>query len=201
VCGWRAVPWVAPAVPRVLHTRAVIALRTAVGGTERMTDDALATYLNDHLAGAMFGSDLAEQLQTRAEQGPLHKLMEWLAPQIEEDRQTLLELMDSLEISKSTLKQATTWLAEKTSRTKFGGLAASENRVGTFMAIETLALGVEGKLSLWIALGEVADHYPQLRDIDLPGLAERARAQRDALERERLAAARQALQPSKTAAN
>jgi hypothetical protein len=161
-----------------------------------MTDGALDTYLNDHLAGAMFGSDLAEQLRTRAEQGPLRELMEWLAPQVEEDRQTLLELMDSLEISKSSLKQATTWLAEKTSRTKFGGLGASEKRVGTFMAIETLALGVEGKLSLWIALGEVADCYPQLRAIDLPGLTERARAQRDALERERLAAARQALQPS-----
>jgi hypothetical protein len=142
-----------------------------------MTDGALDTYLNDHLAGAMFGSDLAEQLRTRAEQGPLRELMEWLAPQVEEDRQTLLELMDSLEISKSSLKQATTWLAEKTSRTKFGGLGASEKRVGTFMAIETLALGVE------------------------PGLTERARVQRDALECERLAAARQALQPSETPAN
>ena len=69
------------------------------------------------------------------------------------------------------------------------------------MAIETLALGVEGKVSLWIALGEIADRYPQLRAINLPGLTERARAQRDALERERLTAARWALQPSERPAN
>jgi hypothetical protein len=161
-----------------------------------MPGTGLDTYLNDHLAGAVFGSDLAEQLQKHAEQGPLRQLMEWLAPQIEEDRQTLLGLIERLDISRSTLKQATTWLAEKTSRPKFGGLTGSANGVGTFMAIETLALGVEGKLSLWIALGEVADCYPQLRALDLPGLAERARAQREALERARLAAARQALQPS-----
>jgi hypothetical protein len=166
-----------------------------------MTDGGLYTYLNDHLAGAMFGTDLAEQLQSHGEPGTLRQLLEWLVPQVEEDRQTLLELMDRLEISKSTLKQATAWLAEKASRPKFGGLTASENRVGTFMAIETLALGVEGKLSLWIALAEVEDCYPQLRAIDLPGLVERARVQREALERERLAAARWALEPSETAAN
>jgi hypothetical protein len=163
-----------------------------------MTDSALNTYLNDHLAGATFGSDLAEQLQSLAEEGTLSQLMQWLAPQVEEDRQTLLDLMDRLDIPKSTLKQATTWLAEKASRPKFGGLTASENGVGTLMAIETMSLGVEGKLSLWIALGEVADRYPQLRTLDLSGLTERARAQRDGLERERLAAARRALQPAAT---
>ena len=158
-----------------------------------MADRAIDTYLNDHLAGAMFGSDLAEQLQARSEGTPLGELMKTLAPQIEEDRQTLINLMEELETPKNPVKQATTWLAEKASRAKFGGLTATETGLGTFMALETLSLGVEGKLCLWIALSEVADEYPRLRCMDLEELVERARSQRSALERERVAASRLAL--------
>ncbi len=155
--------------------------------------DALDSYLNDHLAGAMFGSDLAQQLRERSEGSPLGETLQWLAPQIEEDRQTLIDLMERLGTTRNPVKQATSWLAEKASRAKFGGVSAGETGLGTFMALETLSLGVEGKLSLWTALREIADRYQPLASIDLDGLIERARAQRRALERERSAASREAL--------
>lgn len=158
-----------------------------------MADSAIDTYLNDHLAGAMFGSDLAEQIQARSEGTPLGELMNTLVPQIEEDRQTLIDLMEEMDIAKSPLKQATSWVAEKASRAKFGGLTATETGLGIFMALETLSLGVEGKLCLWIALRELAEEYPPLRSVDLERLIERARTQRGALERERVAAGRLAL--------
>jgi len=159
--------------------------------------DALDTYLNDHLAGAMFGSDLAQQLRKRSEGSPLGETLQSLAPQIEEDRQTLIDVMERLGTTRSPVKQATTWLAEKASRAKFGGVSASGTGLGIFMALETLSLGVEGKLSLWTALKEISDRYPPLDSIELDELIERADAQRRVLERERLAASRQALHDEK----
>ena len=155
--------------------------------------DALDTYLNDHLAGAVFGSDLAQQLRERSEGTPLGETMRSLAPQIEEDRQTLIDLMERSGIRRNPVKQVTTWFAEKASRVKFGGVTASETGLDTFMALEALSLGVEGKLSLWTALKETADLLPPLALTDFDELIERARAQRQALERERLAAGRRAL--------
>lgn len=159
-----------------------------------MPDEAIDTYLNDHLAGAMFGSDLAEQLRSRGEGTAFGELMQAIELEIEEDRQTLIELMERMGISRSAVKQATTWIAEKASRAKFADLTDAESGLGTFMALETLSLGVEGKLSLWIALREVSDQYPELRSADLETLIDRARRQRCDLERERVTAASQALQ-------
>ena len=160
----------------------------------RVADKAMDVYLNDHLAGAMLGSDLAEQLQKENEGTPLGELMATLAPKIEEDRQTLIDLMERMGTSKNPVKQATTWLAEKTSRAKFGGLTSGEPQVGTFMAVEALTLGVEGKASLWRALKTVRPRYPALESVDLDGLLQSAEQQHDALERERIAAAERSLE-------
>ncbi|MBN1528911.1 MAG: hypothetical protein JW895_07615 [Thermoleophilaceae bacterium] len=159
-----------------------------------MADKSLDVYLNDHLAGAMLGSDLAEQLEKENEGTPLGDLMARLSREIEEDRQTLIDLMELLGTSRNPVKQATTWLAEKTSRVKFSGLTSGEAEVGTFMALETLTLGVEGKASLWRALKAVQARYEPLRGMDLDALLERAEAQHDALEDERIAAAGRALE-------
>jgi hypothetical protein len=161
-----------------------------------MADKALDVYLNDHLAGAMLGSDLAEQLRTENEGTSLGEVISRLAPTIETDRQTLIDLMEQLGTARNPVKQATTWLAEKTGRLKFSGVTSGEPEVGTFMAIETLALGVEGKASLWRALKAVRDRYEPLQGIDLDALIESAEAQHEELERERLGAAVRALKGS-----
>jgi len=153
-----------------------------------MADKAMDVYLNDHLAGAMLGSALAERLREENEGTPLGDAMSSLAPAIEEDRQTLIDLMDRMGTSRNPVKQATTWLAEQAARLKFSGLTSGEPKVGTFMALENLTLGVEGKVSLWKALKEVAAQYESLDSMKLDDLIERAEAQHDALERERIAA-------------
>ena len=158
-----------------------------------MADNAIDVYLNDHLAGAMLGSDLAEQIQAQNRGTALGQLMESLAPQIEHDRQTLIELMQRLESSKNPIKQATAWIAEKASRAKFSGMTSGEPELGTFMALETLALGVRGKACMWKTLKQVADQHPPIASMNLDELIDRARTQEDALERERLAAGTRAL--------
>ena len=158
-----------------------------------MADNAIDVYLNDHLAGAMLGSDLAEQIQAQNHGTALGQLMESLAPQIEQDRQTLIELMQRLDSSKNPIKQATAWIAEKASRAKFSGMTSGEPQLGTFMALETLALGVRGKACMWKTLKQVAGQHPAIASMNLDELIDRARTQEDALERERLAAGTRAL--------
>lgn len=158
-----------------------------------MADNAIDVYLNDHLAGAMLGSDLAKQIQARNRGTALDQLMQSLAPEIEQDRRTLIELMQRLDSSKNPIKQATAWIAEKTSRAKFSGMTSGDPELGTFMALETLALGVRGKACMWKTLKQVADQHPPLASVNLDELIDRARAQEDALERERLAAGARAL--------
>lgn len=158
-----------------------------------MADRALDVYLNDHLAGAMLGSELAATIRDRHAGTPLGALMESIAGQIEEDRQTLLDLMGQLDVSRNPVKQATGWIAEKASHLKFSGSLSGEPDHGAFMALESLTLGVEGKACLWRALKEVADAYPPLKPADLDRLIERAEAQHAALEAERVAAAKRTL--------
>jgi hypothetical protein len=158
-----------------------------------MTDRAMDVYLNDHMAGAMLGSELAEQIRDRHEGTPLGDLMRSIAAQIEEDRQTLIDLMEQMNVRRNPFKQASGWLAEKASRVKFSGLTSGELDQSAFMALESLTLGVAGKVCLWRALKEVASQYPPLASTDLDELIERAEAQHATLERERLAAGSRAL--------
>ena len=158
-----------------------------------MADNAIDVYLNDHLAGATLGSDLAEHLRAENQGTALGLLMESLALEIEQDRQTLIELMQHMDSSKNPVKRATAWIAEKASRAKFGGATSGNPELGTFMALETLALGVRGKACMWETLKLVADQHPAIASVNLEELISRASIQERALERERLASGTRAL--------
>src|SRR5437763_13019663 len=158
-----------------------------------MADNAMDVYLNDHLAGATLGSDLAEQIRDRHEGTPLGEVMASIATQVEEDRQTLLDLMERMGTSQNPVKQATGWVAEKASRAKFSGIVSRDRDHGAFMALESLTLGLEGKRSMWTVLKEIASQYPALASTNLDELSNRAGAQHAILENERLAAGARAL--------
>jgi hypothetical protein len=165
-----------------------------------MADKSMDVYLNDHLGGAMLGSDLARHIKENAE-APLADVMLTISLQIDEDRETLIDLMDRMGTSRNPVKQVTAWIAEKASWAKFSGLPAGDRETGMFMALESLSLGVEGKASLWRALSEVRDRYEPLQATDLALLIDRAEAQRRALEEERLSMARTMFgHPAKTGA-
>jgi hypothetical protein len=158
-----------------------------------LAEKAIDVYLNDHLAGATFGSDLASHLQSQNEGTALGKVLDPLASQIEEDRQTLVNLMQAMDTSENPLKGAATWLAEKSGQAKFAGLTSGNPELGTFMALESLLLGVQGKGCLWRSLKLVADQDPRLATFDLDTLIDRAETQRATLEREHAGAALRAL--------
>jgi hypothetical protein len=158
-----------------------------------MAHKAMDVYLNDHLGGATLGANLAGQIADHAEGTPLADVMTRLQAEIEEDRETLVDLMERMDVKRNPVKQATGWLAEAASRVKFSGASSGEADHGIFMALESMALGVQGKLSLWRALREVHAEHPPLAPIDLDGLIARGEEQYATLERERLAAGRRAL--------
>ncbi len=158
-----------------------------------MAEKPIEIYLNDHLGGAMLGSNLAEQIRDETEDARLREVMTGLADEIEKDREVLVDLMEALDVGRNPVKQVTGFLAEKASRIKFSGLSSGEPDQGLFMALESLRLGVAGKKCLWLSLTEVRDQYKPLADLNLEELIERASMQELELERERLQAGRHAL--------
>lgn len=157
-----------------------------------MADKDIDVYLNDHLTGAMLGSKLAGQIQARHRGTQLGEVMSSIAQEIEEDRETLVGLMQRMDAPRNPIKQASGWIAEKASRLKFGHAYRQPNH-GAFMALEALTLGVHGKRSLWSALQRVANEYPTLASAHLDQLLVRAEAQHATLERERLKLAERTL--------
>jgi hypothetical protein len=157
-----------------------------------MGNDALATYVEDHLAGATAGLELLEALSAQHQGDPTGALARRLLPEVEDDRRTLERIARSLDAG-SMLKEAGAWLAEKVSRLKLHRDA--KGVLGTFEALEAMSLGVLGKRALWKALAVAARTDRRLAGIDFEALAASAERQHALLEDERLRAAAIALAP------
>ena len=151
--------------------------------------DHLATYLNDHLAGSTGGLELAQRLAERYPEGQMGAFLERLAREIEDDRDALKEAMEGLDIPENSIKQALAWAGEKVSRLKPNDAFVSPSPLSRLIELEAMALGVEGKLSLWRSLESAGIDA----GLDLPRLIERAAAQRKGLEQYRREAAAEVL--------
>ena len=151
-------------------------------------DELLGVYLNDHLAGATSGAELAEKLRANNQGTPLAAVLSSLASEINEDRATLLGLMERLEIRKSTVKRAAGWGFEKLTRLKLNERLTGSSELTRLLELETLSLGIEGKLLMWRLLRVVAGVDARLAAADFDRLIDRAHKQRETLEPHRLAA-------------
>jgi hypothetical protein len=158
-----------------------------------MTDlKLLSTYLNDHLAGSTVGVELSRRAAKNNEGTELGKFLEGLAAEIGEDRETLHSIMDRLDVKKDRVKVAAGWTGEKAGRLKPNNRLFSYSPLSRLIELEGLALGVEGKRSLWQVLAELTE--PRLAEFDFEQLIERARSQRDELQQRRLAAGLEAFE-------
>jgi hypothetical protein len=150
----------------------------------------LAIYLNDHLAGATSGLELARRARGSNQGTELGHFLEALAKEIEADRESLERIMAELGIGRDRLKIAAAWGAEKVGRVKLNGSLLSYSPLSRVVELDALHLGLTGKLILWQALEDAVG--PHVGGEDLAALRERAERQRAGLEPFRLAAARQA---------
>ena len=153
----------------------------------------LGIYLNDHLAGSTIGLELARRAHGSNKDNGYGEVLERVAREIDEDRETLKGLMESLEIGHDRVKVVGAWVAEKFGRLKPNGRLLGYSPLSRLIELETLTLGIAGKLSLWEALKEVAAEDARLDPEELGRLADRAERQRKEVWRLRQRAAREAL--------
>jgi hypothetical protein len=158
-----------------------------------MASDHVATYLNDHLAGAVAALELLARLEAAHSGTTSARELAELRAEIAADRQALESLMSRLNIDESRSRKAMAWLAERAAHLKLRLDDSTEGALGRLEAFEALALGIEGKRALWRALAAAANDAPGLRGADYERLTQRAEEQRGIVEEMRLAAARTAL--------
>jgi len=156
-----------------------------------MTDN-LGIYLNDHVAGSVLALELLDHLIDLPE-APESGLLTQLRSDIEEDQQTLQQLLRAAGAKESPVRKAAAWLTEKLGRAKLRMEDSGTGGLRVLEALETLALGIQGKLALWRSLATLGEAVPQLEALDLTRLQARALDQFQRVDRLRLNVARQAL--------
>jgi hypothetical protein len=161
-----------------------------------VTDRLLAIYLQDHLGGATGGLELARRAAGANEGSPLGEFLERLAGEIEEDRDVLIEIMESLGVSQDKVKNALGWGAEKLGRLKPNGQFTGYSPLSRVVELEGLTVGVRGKLSLFENLRATSGQEVAGRNLD--GLIGRMNRQLEELTEHRTEAARVAFEDEVT---
>jgi hypothetical protein len=137
----------------------------------------LEIYLNDHLAGATGGVELARRLRASNEHDPAYGApLRRVCEEIEADRTTLEQMIKRLGYSRSTIKPAGAWAMEKLGRLKLNGQLRGYSPLSRLVELEGLLLGITGKIGLWQVLTEL--ELGQHLGIDLEQLTARAAEQR-----------------------
>ena len=151
--------------------------------------DYLSTYLQDHRAGAEGGSDLARRMYEENRGTQYEDFLGHIATEIEEDVEVLEQIMDRFDIGRAGLKTAVAKVGEKLGRLKPNEQLSGYSPLSRVLEFEGLRAGVQGKLSLWDSLMEIAPFEDRIDAEEIARLIIRAEAQLKGLRvHERLAA-------------
>lgn len=153
----------------------------------------LAIYLNDHLAAATAGLELARRALSENRGNEYGQFLSALTEEVAEDRRTLIEVMQRLRVPRSRVKVQAAWALEKLGRLKLNGSFRGYSPLSRLLELEGLAAGLEAKRMLWLTLLQTSGDDDRLGPFDLDALAARADDQRRRLEPHRSSAAREAM--------
>lgn len=156
----------------------------------------LKIYLNDHLAGAVGGAELARRCLRSNRGTPLGTFLKGLLNEILEDRRALEDVMARLDVAADRSKLLAVTIGERVARLKLNGQLLGYSDLSRVVELEALCAGVALKGRLWRSLDHVRQVDTRLAGVDFVALAERASAQLDGVERHRLAAVARAFAPS-----
>jgi hypothetical protein len=148
------------------------------GGVEVL----LGIYLNDHLAGAAGGTELARRTARSQRGSSGDRDLGRIARDIAEDLDSLRDIMRELGVPIRRYKVVLGWVGEKAGRLKTNGRVVRRSLLSSLLELETLRLGVEGKASGWRTLRKLADSDKRLDAGRLDTLLERALQQATLLE-------------------
>jgi hypothetical protein len=149
----------------------------------------LGIYLNDHLAGASIGVNLARRLAANEHEWTNAGQLERIADEVAQDRDALVDMMAALEVPVRRYKTWAAWTAERTGRLKLNGRIFTRSPMSRVLELEAMRLGVEGKAAGWRTLRAHVESDGRLDADRLDALIDRAREQIDQLEQLRVEAA------------
>ena len=158
-----------------------------------MSSKVLRTYLNDHLAGSVAALELLDHLIALHRGTEGEKEFASLRSEVEEDQRVLQQLLESVGGKESRVRKAAAWLTEKLGQVKLRLDDPGDGELRMLEALETLGLGIQGKLALWRALAVVSDRPTGVPALDFARLQQRAIGQFERVEARRLQVARVAL--------
>ncbi|RYD74074.1 MAG: hypothetical protein EOP84_20510 [Verrucomicrobiaceae bacterium] len=156
-------------------------------------DQELARYPHDHLAGSSGALLLIQELADNHEVPEARDFLRDQKQEVEADRALLEELLEKMGKDRGTLFKVARDVAARVGGIKLLWERVEPGNLGMFEALEVLALGVQGKRLLWLALNEITSWFPEWQKYDLAGLELEAIEQRDGIEAWRIVASRDIL--------
>ena len=145
-----------------------------------MDQELLAIYLNDHLAAATAGVELANRAAFQHD-GDRGKELTRLAEEISEDREALRALIQRLEITEDPVKTAAGWLGEKIGRLKPNAHLLTRSPLSDVLELEMLRAGTAARIAGFQVLRAVMVHDERISSEELERLLDRAQDQADRL--------------------
>ena len=150
----------------------------------------LDSYLNDHLAGSISALELIAHWKEVHKGEPLGSFFVETEREIKADQDTLRDVMRTLGVEESKMRQAGAWAAEKVGRARLIIAGDEPGSLGLVLTLEGLIMGVTGKKHMWRALA--AAKLPRLNRYNFEELQRRAEQQVERIEAERISAVREA---------
>jgi len=154
-----------------------------------MSRTLLGIYLNDHLAGASAGVELAKRLARAEGEWAGNGKLDRLAEEIEQDRDALLEIMATVGEPVRGLEAAAGRVLEKLGRLKPNARVVSRSPLSRVVELEAMRVAIEGKIAGWRTLRARAAADPRLDTERLDELISNGRSQATRVERLRVRAA------------
>lgn len=150
----------------------------------------LRIYLNDHLATAIAGRELAARARSSNQGSDFGPFLGRVQAELDDHCAQLDTVMQRLGARRDPVKPALGWLAEKVGRLKLNGRIRGYSPLSRVLELEGLAMASAGLASLWTSLAAVAGDDARLGVVDLDALATRAEELRVEIDDARLRAAR-----------
>ena len=149
----------------------------------------LDSYLNDHLAGSISAIELIAHWVEVHKGEPLGSFFVETEREIKADQDTLRDVMRTLGVEESKVRQAGAWAAEKVGRARLMIAGDEQGSLGLVLTLEGLIMGVTGKKLMWRAVA--AAKLPRLKSYNFEQLQRRAEQQIERIEAERISAVSQ----------
>jgi hypothetical protein len=150
----------------------------------------LATYLQDHRAGAVAAVELLAHVEAAHPGTEVERFAADLRADITADVRLLEDLMDRAGCAPSRARHAAPWLVEQVVELTTRLQDPGDGAFGLLEALEAVAIGIDGRRALWLTLADAANGTPALAGVPYDQLIRRAEAQRSAVEIQRQSAAR-----------